>query len=252
MMKRVMPPGVTEVSGGVFRLGSRFVNFYIIAEGGRFTVIDGGLPGHLGQVLELLRSVGGSPHNVEAVLLTHAHPDHLGVAEPMRREGATVFAHEADRGRAVRKRPPLPPGGLVRNLWRRPVRTSFKSFGDDGIGRLAQPAECEEFHDGERLPVPGSPLVIRTSGHTDGSCAFLLVERGLLFTGDALCTLHPYTGAAGPLVLPHGLNKDDRRAYESLQVLRACSADLVLPGHGDPWRDGVQQAVALAERRFSK
>ena len=41
---------------------------------------------------------------------------------------------------------------------------------------------------------------------------------------------------------------DATRALESLDVLAATRARVVLPGHGDPWTDGVESAVEHARR----
>jgi glyoxylase-like metal-dependent hydrolase (beta-lactamase superfamily II) len=49
------------------------------------------------------------------------------------------------------------------------------------------------------------------------------------------------TGTRGPQVAP--FTADAGQAVTSLTRLEAISADYVLPGHGDPWTGGVQEAV---------
>jgi hypothetical protein len=52
----------------------------------------------------------------------------------------------------------------------------------------------------------------RAPEHTDGTAAILAEDRGVLFTGDVLCTHNAYTGRIGPQIMPSGLNADTRQA----------------------------------------
>ena len=45
---------------------------------------------------------------------------------------------------------------------------------------------------------------------------------------------------------PDGLNEDGAQALASLDALLGIEADLLLPGHGDPWTEGVTEAVRRA------
>jgi glyoxylase-like metal-dependent hydrolase (beta-lactamase superfamily II) len=101
--------------------------------------------------------------------------------------------------------------------------------------------EVATFGDGATLDVPGSPRVILTPGHTPGSAVLRVPSRNLLFVGDALATYAVTTGARGPQVAP--FTADAVQAVASLARLEDVSATLVLPGHGDPWTGGVQEAV---------
>ena len=65
-----------------------------------------------------------------------------------------------------------------------------------------------------------------------------------LLVGDALCTLAVTTGERGPRIAP--FTADARLARESLARLEGLPARLVLPGHGDPFEGGVEEAVRLA------
>jgi glyoxylase-like metal-dependent hydrolase (beta-lactamase superfamily II) len=58
--------------------------------------------------------------------------------------------------------------------------------------------EVHRYTDGT-LPVPGSPRVVFTPGHTLGHCALHFPERDAVIAGDAVVTLDPYTARrAGP------------------------------------------------------
>jgi glyoxylase-like metal-dependent hydrolase (beta-lactamase superfamily II) len=107
--------------------------------------------------------------------------------------------------------------------------------------------EVATFGDGATLDVPGSPRVILTPGHTPGSAALHVASLGALFVGDAFATYAVTTGARGPQVAPFTADAD--QAVASLPRLEAASADLVLPGHGDPWTGGIQEAIRLVRER---
>jgi glyoxylase-like metal-dependent hydrolase (beta-lactamase superfamily II) len=105
-----------------------------------------------------------------------------------------------------------------------------------------------ELVDGDVLPVPGSPQVIHTPGHTDGECVFYLPDRAVLLSGDALVTLDPYTARRGPRLVAPAATADSTQAAASLERIACLEATVMLPGHGDPWRDGVAAAVDEARR----
>src|SRR5258708_2562831 len=101
-----------EVAPGVRRFGSRFVNCYLVEEGGRLTLLDAGFPGYWRSLLRELDAIGRSLEDIDAVLLTHSHPDHSGIAERVRQaSGATVYAHALEApaltGRIEGRRPPF-------------------------------------------------------------------------------------------------------------------------------------------------
>jgi glyoxylase-like metal-dependent hydrolase (beta-lactamase superfamily II) len=62
--------------------------------------------------------------------------------------------------------------------------------------------------------------------------------------GDALCTYAVTTGATGPRIAP--FTADPEQARASLARLEGIPARLVLPGHGDRFDGGVDEAVRLA------
>src|ERR1051326_7257073 len=90
-------PIVSRLADHVVRLGTWIVNWYLIEYGGRITIVDGGVPAYLPQVDRGLALLGKSRGDVEAIVLTHAHADHVGVAELLRSElHVPVFVHEDD------------------------------------------------------------------------------------------------------------------------------------------------------------
>jgi glyoxylase-like metal-dependent hydrolase (beta-lactamase superfamily II) len=81
---------------------------------------------------------------------------------------------------------------------------------------------------------------------TQGTCALLVEERRILFAGDVLTTWNPLTGRSGPQIMPSAMNQDTPRALRSLEALDGIAAETVLPGHGEPWTQGMQEALRLA------
>jgi len=163
-------------------------------------------------------------------------------AERLRRERhVPVSVHEADAALA-RGEVPNPAKGfgptritpLLRFLW---------YAGRRGGLRTHPLVEVGTFGDGATLDVPGSPRVVLVPGHTPGSAALHMPALDALFVGDAFATLAVTTGATGPRVAP--FTADAPTALASLDRLRDVPAGLVLPGHGEPWRGGVEQAIQL-------
>jgi glyoxylase-like metal-dependent hydrolase (beta-lactamase superfamily II) len=245
-----MPLRLTQVAPGVHRLDSVYTNWYLLEEGGRLTVLDAGLPGDWREFSSALSRLRHTPADVDAVLITHHHPDHAGSAERLRSSGARVLSHPADAP-YLRGEKHLSDRGVVRFLWRPWYALYVLRYLAKGITRTPPVAELDTLADGEVLDVPGSPRVVHAPGHTAGSCALFLEDRSLLFSGDALVTLDVARGPrgrTGPQIVrgPHTLDAD--LAVQSLDVLAATNAQTVLPGHGDPWPDGVKSAVDIARR----
>jgi glyoxylase-like metal-dependent hydrolase (beta-lactamase superfamily II) len=114
-----------------------------------------------------------------------------------------------------------------------------------GMLRATPILEVSTFGDGATLDVPGGPRVIHVPGHSEGSAALHLPARKVLFVGDALATLNVLSGKTGPQLAPFG--SDFPRARESLRRIEAIDADVVLPGHGQPWLRGMAEAVRLIQ-----
>jgi glyoxylase-like metal-dependent hydrolase (beta-lactamase superfamily II) len=241
---------VTKIADGVWRAGTRYVNWYMI-DGGRdgVTVIDAGLPEYKRQLDESLYHTGRSRDHIRAVALTHGHIDHTGMAAELAGSGASIYLHPDDCSLAANPRLNKP----ERNPLYYSYYPGFMAFLVHAIrkGALHPPPMpgTTAISDGAVLGIPGQPRVIHVPGHTAGSCVFEFQEHGVVFVGDLLCTVSPFSGQrAGPQLLVRGSNANSEQAMGSLSRLQNVQARIVLPGHGTPWRDGVEAAVTSAMR----
>lgn len=238
-----------QVNEGIFRLTRGVTNFYLIEEAGKYTLVDAGTPGDWAFFARSLAALGAKLDDLDAVLLTHAHSDHTGFAERARAEsGARVWIDQADEAAARTGKPAGKNDGTITSYLLRPAfyRTAV-SLLRRGATRIIPVTEVSAFADGERIDVPGSPRAVHAPGHTPGSAAILVESRRTLFTGDVMATENPLTGRPGPQIMPSGLNQDTPQALASLDALLGTDADLLLPGHGDPWEQGAAEAVRRAK-----
>lgn len=229
-----------RLAPGIHRLGKGLVNAYLLEESGEVTIIDAGAPAYWGALPAELAAMGRTLDDVRAVVLTHAHSDHIGFAERIRRErGVPIRIHEDDAALAR---------GEVKNTGQ---QTGGIRFGPmlaflwfavrNGMLRIPPIAEVATFGDGSTLDVPGAPRVIALPGHSPGSAALHVSSRDTLFIGDALATTAVTTGVTGPQLAP--FSSDRAQALASLDRLDGLEAALVLPGHGEPWTAGLGEAL---------
>jgi len=235
------------VGEGVHRFGTRFLNWYVVEDGGRLTLIDAGLPGYWKQLDPALESIGRTRGDVEAVVLTHSHSDHTGFAEKLREAtGARVLIHESDAELARRGRPTSPEASPLPYLRHRTALRFIAHAASNGFAKPIKIRDLATFRDGEVLDVPGHPRAVLAPGHTSGMCAFLLESAGVLFTGDELCNGNPFTGRDGVQLMPRCTNVSSQQALDSLSRIEGLQAQTLLFGHGEPWSGSPAEAAHLA------
>ncbi|MCC4250300.1 MULTISPECIES: MBL fold metallo-hydrolase [Microbacterium] len=238
--------GIAEVADGVLKITCAVTNSYLVDTDDGIILIDAGLPRSWPLVLEALRARRASPDDLVSLYLTHGHFDHVGLAKRLQDDHhVPVHVHASDVAlarhpyrydrEASRLLYPLRHVGGLPHLFRMAVAGALGVRGIRARGDVSP-----------GTPVLGGLVPIATPGHTRGHIAYHLPGRGVLFSGDALVTLDPYTGRRGPRIVARAATADSPVALQALSALEATEAAVVLPGHGDAWPHGVRRAVAEA------
>lgn len=238
----------TEVTDGVYWFGANTVNWYLLAGEDGVTIVDAGLPDHWELLQDGLDTIGYELSDIEALLLTHADPDHLGMAERLRENGVPVWVHEDDHDDALAGGADFPLRDL-RHFWRPSVIRFMRAQMQAGVASVRGIEAARTFEDDQQLNVPGRPTTVHLPGHTTGHCAFWVPDREVLFIGDALATMDPLWGTeCEPAPIRIG-NTDDDQVMESVQSLTTFQDVTVLPGHGKPWGGHLGDALATTKTK---
>ena len=248
-----------EVAPGIFRLELpmpfelRHVNAYLLRDGDGFTLIDTGLQTDESRetLHRKLDALQVRIDRLRRILITHIHPDHFGLAAELRKEAnAELVIHRLEV--ALMEPRYAQAEDLVHDVaaWLSkngvPAgEAEFLKSASMAAREFVKVVEPDVLLEGaERLSVDGGELqAVWTPGHSPGHCCFYWPDRGVLFSGDHLLPkispnigLHPQSGA-NPL--------DDY--FESLARIDRLEIDLVLPAHGDPFRDHRARITTIEE-----
>ncbi|MGW2743987.1 MBL fold metallo-hydrolase [Streptomyces sp. NPDC001450] len=248
-----MQADVRQVADGTYLVHGHNTNWVILKDGDAVTLVDTGYPGDRQGVLESLATVGSAPEAVAAVLITHAHNDHIGSAEYLRSTyGTPVYLHPAEVPHARREfLQQATIGDVVRNAWRPgvvPWAVHVIRVGGIEHNPVTAP---EPFPAEGALDLPGRPVPVHTPGHTDGHCVYHLPDAGIVISGDALATGHATSRLKGPQMLHDFFHHERPRAVASLELIGALDGDTLLPGHGPVHRGSVRAAAEQARERAS-
>jgi Metallo-beta-lactamase superfamily len=90
--------GVKKIVEGAWLIPLGFVNSVMLeGEDGELVLIDAGFPDHETPIFEAIESIGRRPEDLNHLVCTHAHPDHIGsAAAVVSRTGATTWMHPND------------------------------------------------------------------------------------------------------------------------------------------------------------
>ena len=251
MAKRLREQDVVAVEAGVHAVFGSDVTWVVVQDGDSATLIDTGYPGDRANLLASLELLGVAPQALSAILITHAHNDHIGSAEWLRATyGIPVLMHAEEVPHARRDfLDQVSVGKVAANAWRPGVVTwSLRALRSGGTAKVPV-AEPQAFPASGVLDVPGSPVPLHTPGHTAGHCAYLLPASGIVVCGDAMGTGHPTSRIKGPQLLPAMFHKDRATALAGLSALERTDAGVLVPGHGPVLRGSVREAVERVRER---
>ena len=232
-----MPAVVTEIIAGIYLLSGFFgigvwgANVYLLVDGDDLTLVDTGFFGRADRILEQVKELGYSPSDINRIIITHHHADHVGsLADLKRATQAEVIAHPAD---APYIDGTLPQPGPVRPQW---------------LSKLLAPLSClwstepvavdTLVNDGDELPILGGIKILHTPGHTPGSICLYLPEKNLLIAGDLLAN------RLGLKLPAREFTVDTVQEAKSIKKVASLEFDIICFGHGSPIMHDAHQTVA--------
>lgn len=187
-----------------FDPGPYATNCYLVRRDGRdgCFVVDAGFEPT--RMIERARELGG----VEALVLTHAHVDHIAGVNDLRRawRDLPVWIHEAERD------------------WLGDPELNLSAFS-------GTPVSCAGatrlLRDGEMVELLGLAWEVRhTPGHSPGGIALWRREAGIAFVGDAL-----FAGSIGRTDFP-GCSFEELETSIRAKLYTMPDETRILPGHG--------------------
>jgi glyoxylase-like metal-dependent hydrolase (beta-lactamase superfamily II) len=260
--KRPEAPRGEKVLPGVWRLrlalpwpGVPHGNVWAVAADGGIVLFDTGIggKGRMRQLDLALGQVGFGIEDVRLLVCTHSHTDHYGLAAPIvEGAGCELWMHPAwehvrlhadDPAAALEQRievarqSGVPPEALER------YRES-RSDGETGIDAIVEPDR--DLLPGVEVETDlGAWQVHETPGHAPSHVVLHQPERRLLISGDHLL-------GRTVLFFDHGHSPDPVGEFlGGLDEVEPLEVDLVLPGHGRPFRD-PQVKIAEARRQVNE
>jgi glyoxylase-like metal-dependent hydrolase (beta-lactamase superfamily II) len=231
------------VSKGIFRIeipvpfGTKYVNAYLIDSGVLGLIDPGPKTSKAINVLNrALGKLGVSLEDVERLIFTHRHVDHIGMGNRIKMiSNAETYIHESEKNAASN----------FYEEFDKTVKSFLTPVAEAGVpesilGKMpeyygiikgvCEPVEIDKaLKDGDTLDFGEISLdVIHCPGHSIGSICLYENERKLLFTGDhVLKEITPNPFASG--LSEHATLK---RYLDSLRKVERLPVETGLPGHG--------------------
>ena len=222
-----------RVAEGVFQIRAIGARVTILSHGDEVILVDAGMKGSSGMIIESLEAIGLSIDMVKALVISHRHPDHAaGATEIIAGRNIPVMAHRLEAGVLTgREHPPTP---VQNNLVTRITAQVIEKMNGAPTGVDV------ELEDGDMIPFGFPVLVVHLPGHTAGSVALFLPDQKLVIVGDALqykLSLKLFPPAAG-------VTEDPEQAITSLRKLLDLDFDAICFSHYSPMRSGARGALS--------
>ena len=237
-------------------------NFYLLHDGKSLTLIDAAISSEKcwKQLTDTLDAHGWSIPDIDRILLTHHHGDHVGLVPRILSERIIpVYAHPAA----------IPRLGMDTDFLEMRYRFFQRLYKEMGCGtagdtRLAKFQETIRNADQLALKTDILPItegeivagltVLETPGHSLDSISFLDPARKWLFVGDVLIA-HSSTNAIIDPDLEGNRLPSVAQHRDSLLKLQGIDAGTVFPGHGDlieGHRELIQSKLAKMDRKMER
>lgn len=242
-------PGIFRVTLPLPFPGLNHVHVYM-GEGprGGLVVVDTGLGigDSWGRLVQGIRWLGKEPSDIEQIVLTHAHPDHIGMSKALQdASGAVVVCHPI--AKQVFESMQEPTGWVRMNEMYVEHGLVYDQPKEEFL-RLPIPERFALIDEGDEIQIAGRRWRVSwTPGHEWGHVAFFDPSDALLLSGDTVL------GKITPNISFHGDPPDPLGMFmDSLDRLAGLEASLVLPGHGRPFEDGAERAHAIKAHHESR
>jgi glyoxylase-like metal-dependent hydrolase (beta-lactamase superfamily II) len=189
-----------------------------------------------------LAAIGLAPEQIARVVISHAHPDHYGMAPRLHEiSGAQILVGERDLPNLADRSMLVATGRLLLQAGMPMEQLVEISERERKLGSEIRPEveEAAALRGGELISFEGFELeVLHLPGHTAGHICLYHQESGILFSGDTLLLdISP-----NPLIEPDPMDPTERRRslieyLASLDRLSTLPLTTVFPGHGPPIED---------------
>lgn len=236
-----MADAFVRLAPGVYRIPLApldFINaFAFIHDDGQVTLVDTGIPQSSPRIMAGLRDIGSHALNVTRIVLTHAHPDHVGSLGPTTRtlQVDAIAAHEVDAPWIERGTPPpRDPHTLLGRFFNRTMSSGKTAWEPSPV--------TDRLVDNQRIDDTGL-RVHHTPGHTMGHIALVHEPTGVLITGDSIFHM-PWGIQWSVSMFCSDVPLNKRTAH----VLGELDYDVAAFTHGTEVRDNAREQV----RRFLK
>ena len=226
-----------EIAAGVHHLRLGIANAYLITDADGAVLVDTGPAGSAPAIEAALARIGLDREDLHTVVLTHFHDDHAGSCADIAAWGAVSVLAGADDVPFIRGDVPGPPPDSTE-----PERALHRVVAADLTPAPPSPVH-REVTDGTLLDVAGGAVILGVPGHTTGSLALHLPQRGVLITGDTIAE-HQGQVVLGPF------NLDRDLAWRSLRRLAGLDVDTACFGHGEPITHNAAHALRAATDPF--